>query len=465
MTLLMDGRLAKHLKTHRKRYLALAPVLLGVAVFVLAAETRSLPERVHLGERALKVRVVTVPEVTLIPRALGYGNVTPGVVWEAVAEVGGRIKEIHPKLKKGAILGKGEVLLRIDPSQYQLARAQARANIRATEASLAELDVKKENTRASLKIEERGLELSRTGLARKRSLLKRKAVSQSAVDQEEQTLLTTRQAVQSLRNTLNLIPVERRSLDAELALNKARLEIAELDLERTTITAPFDLRVAEINVERTQYAGKGEKLVVADGIDVSEVSAQIPIDRLITLTPALETLPNEVEALENRLPDLLGLSAVVRLRSGDFKVEWKARFTRISDTIDPKTRTVGVIVAVDDPYRQAVPGIRPPLAKNMFVEVELRGRPRPGQIVVPRAALHGKEVFVQGGDNRLEKRAVEIGFLQSDFAVVAEGLKAGERIVVSDMPLAVDGMLLDPIADKDAARALVDDAEGRGPVR
>lgn len=461
----MDARLAKHLKTHRKRYLALAPVLLGVAVLVLAAKTRSLPEHAPLGETALKVRVITVPEVNLIPRTLGYGNVTPGMVWEAVAEVGGRIDETHPKLKKGAILGKGEVLLRIDPSQYKLARAQAQANIRATEAGLAELDVKKKNTRASLKIEERGLELSRKGLARKRSLLKRKAVSQAAVDQEEQNLLTTRQGLQSLRNTLNLIVVERRSLEAELALNKARLEIAKLDLERTIITAPFDLRIAEVNVERTQYAGKGEKLVVADSIDVSEVSAQIPIDRLITLTPVLETLPNGIETLENRLPDLLGLSAVVRLRSGDFKVEWKARFTRISDTIDPKTRTVGVIVAVDDPYGQAVAGIRPPLAKNMFVEVELRGRPRPGQIVVPRAALRGKGVLVLGKDNRLEKRAVGIGFLQSGFAVVTRGLKAGERIVVSDMSLAIEGMLLDPVADGDAARALVDDAEGRGPVR
>ncbi len=461
----MDGPLAKHFKAHRKRYLALIPVLLGVLIFVLATKTRSLPKQVHPGETAVKVRVVTVVQVTLVPRTIGYGNVTPGMVWEAVAEVGGRIEEIHPKLKKGAILAKGEVLLRIDPSQYQLASAQAQANIRATEAGLAELDVKKKNTRASLKIEERGLELGRKELDRKRSLLKRKAVSQAAADQEEQNLLITRQAVQSLRNTLNLIPVERLSLEAELALNKARLETAKLDLERTTITAPFDLRIAEINVERTQYAGQGKKLVVADSIDVSEVSAQIPIDRLINLMPVTESLPSGIETFENRLPDLLGLLAVVRLRSGDFMVEWKARFSRISDTIDPKTRTVGVIVSVDDPYRQAVPGIRPPLAKNMFVEVELQGRPRPGQIVIPRAALHDNGVFVIGKDNRLEKRSVGIAFVQSDFAVVAKGLKAGERIVVSDMSLAVNGMLLDPVADKDTARVLLNDAEGRGPVR
>jgi len=166
-----------------------------------------------------------------------------------------------------------------------------------------------------------------------------------------------------------------------------------------------------------------------------------------------------------RLPDILALSAVVRLRGGTVNAQWKARFTRISDTIDPKTRTAGVIVAVDDPYRQAIPGVRPPLVKNMFVEVELRGKPRPGQVVVPRAALHGRQVYVVTAENRLERRGVAVAFMQTNFASIKSGLKAGERVVISDLIPAVEGMLLDPVMDDDAARALIDEAEGRGPVR
>ena len=69
------------------------------------------------------------------------------------------------------------------------------------------------------------------------------------------------------------------------------------------------------------------------------------------------------------LREALGLSATVRLP--EFSLGWEARFARMSDTIDPQTRTVGVIVEVDDPYEGVRPGVRPPLVKEMFVEVEI----------------------------------------------------------------------------------------------
>ncbi len=452
-------------KTRLKKLLFVLPVLLGIAVVVFMVRSRGGPEQTPPGELASKVRAITVPEVTLVPRALGYGNVRPGMVWEAVAQVGGQIVEIHPQLKKGAILGKGEVLLRIDPGTYELAIAQTEANIRSVEAQLTELRVKEQNTGASLKIEERILELSDRDLSRKRALLKNKTVSQASVDEQERNVLTSRQSVQSLRNTLNMIPAERQTLMAQLALYQAQQETARLDLRRTTITAPFDCRIAEVHVERTQYAAQGTVLVVADSIDVSEVAAQLPLGKLIHLIPADAELPTQAASVMERLPDILALSAVVRLRGGTVNAEWKARFTRISDTIDPKTRTVGVIVAVDNPYRQAIPGVRPPLVKNMFVEVELRGKPRPGQVVVPRAALHGRQVYVVTAGNRLERRVVDVAFLQTNFASIKTGLKAGERVVISDLIPAVEGMLLDPVMDDDAARALIDEAEGRGRVR
>lgn len=452
-------------RTLWKRLLFLVPVLAGAALLVVMVKRGGGPEQVPPTEPAAKVRVITVPEVTLVPRALGYGNAQPGMVWEAVAQVEGRIAEIHPLLKKGAILGKGEVLLRIDPNTYELAVRQMEANIRSVQAQLAELAVKEQNTRASLAIEERSLELSERDLARKRRLLANKNISQSSVDEQERNVLASRQSVQAQKNALNLIPAESQTLRAQLALFQAQLEAAHLDLGRTTIRTPFNCRIAEVNVEQTQYAAKGKVLVVADSVDVSEVSAQLPVGKLITLFPPGATVPIEPGTAMERLADILPLTAVVRLRASDINAEWQARFARISDSIDPKTRTVGVIVAVDDPYRQAVPGVRPPLVKNMFVEVELSGKARPGQVVVPRAAMHDGAVYVLNGDSRLEKRPVAIDFLQADFAVVKSGVKAGERVVISDVVPAVDGMLLDPVTDEKATRALVDEAEGRGALR
>lgn len=126
---------------------------------------------------------------------------------------------------------------------------------------------------------------------------------------------------------------------------------------------------------------------------------------------------------------------------------------------------MGIIVAVDQPYRQAQVGRRPPLIKNMYVEVELRGTPRPGAVVIPRAALRGNQVYVVGPENRLEFRAVEESFTQASFVVLRSGLEPGERVVVSDLPFAAEGMLLRPEPDPVVSASLVAEATGVAPIR
>ncbi len=450
----------------RRRLWFVPPVMMGVLFVILAIKSQTAPEREPPSEAASPVRVIAAPTLSVIPRALGYGNVQPGSVWDAVAQVGGKVIAVHPQLKKGAILPKGAAILRIDPSDYRLAVAQTEANIRTVEAKLAEIEVKEKNTRASLAIEQRSLELDQTDLKRKEKLLKKGNVSQAALDEKRRAVLGGRQSVQSQRNALNLIPAEREALEAELALNRAKLEEAKLNLERTVIAAPFDCRVSEVNVEQDQYANPGQALASVDGIDVSEVSAQLPIDKMMSLISPSGGGPVEPAAIMGRLHDVLGLTPVVRLRAGSITVEWPARVARISDTIDPQTRTVGVIVAVDDPYRQARPGVRPPLAKNMFVEVELKGRPWAGQVAVPRSALRqGDRIYVVDGESRLEIRPVKVRMAQTNFVVLAGGLAAGEKVVVSDLVPAIAGMLLAPKEDAAAANALVAEAAGEGPVR
>lgn len=455
----------KRLLALRRLWLFLVPVIIGAIVLGLALKMRPSPERSPTKELSARVRIIEVPQVTLIPRAIGYGNVKPGRVWQAVAEVSGKIVEIHPQLKKGAIIGKGEVLLKIDPTDYRLGILQAEADIRAINARIEELAGSEKNTRASLEIEERSLALTRGDFERKRKLFKQGTVSQAAVDQEERNFLKSRQSVQSLRNSLNLLPAERDVLAAQLAQNEARLAAAHLDLERTEIIAPFDARIAEVNVEATQYTGLGQVLAIADDIGLAEVTAQIPIGRLLNLIPPNTTMPRRAAEVMSQLPDLLGFEAVVRLRASSINAQWPARFTRINDGIDPETRTAGVIVSVDDPFRHALPGSRPPLTKNMFVEVELKGRPRPGQIVIPRDSLHGPNVYIVNGAGRLEIRPVKVAFAQSGFAVIASGLKAGEKIVISDPIPAIAGMLLEATLDMQASALLSDEAEGGGEVR
>ena len=452
-------------RRHARKLLVLPPLIVGVAVVAVAVQTREGPRRAPSQERTTAVRVVAAPMVDVVPRALGYGSVQPGKVWEAVTQVKGTVVFRHPDLEKGAILAAGTELLRIDPTDYRLAVAEIEAGIRSVEAQLVELGVRARNTERSLAIEQRSLALGRKELARKRELARDDTISQAAVDQEERALLADEQAVQSLRNSLELIPAERDVLEARKAQLSAQLETARRDLDRTTFVAPFDCRIAVVNVEEAQFAAQGQVLVEADGLDVAEVTAQVPMGNLLNLLPPGAEIPRDVGSIMARLRDIIGSRAIVRLRTGGVEAEWGARFARVSDTVDPRTRTVGVIVAVDAPYRQAEAGVRPPLVKNMYVEVELRGQPRPDAVVVPRAALRGGLVHVAGPDDRLVLRPVDIAFVQTNFAVVRAGLGAGERVVVSDLPSAIAGMLLAPVDDEDAATDLLAEALGATPVR
>lgn len=444
------------------RLLVIPPVAVGVAVLAWQVMGLKAPEQGPAGEIARPVRVVAVEPMPFVPRAIGYGHVQPGSVWTAVAEVSGKVVERHPMLETGKLFEAGTVILRIDPTDYELAVVRIEATIESVEAELAELRVRAGNTRSSLEIERRALNLALEDLGRKSTLRAKGDVSQAAVDEAERQVLRQRQRVQELENELRLVPAQRRLQEANLALNRAQLEEAHLDVERTRVRVPFEARIAEVHVEETRFVSAGQVLAVADSIDVAEVAAQLPIERMLTLTRGLVPFDTLSAAEINRLPERLGARAVVRLRMGAASALWEARVDRVSPAIDPETRTVGVVVAVDEPYRQALPGKRPPLVKNMFVQVELFGRPHADAIVVPRVALHaaGTVVYVAAAEDRLEIRAVVAGPAQGDIVMVEEGLEAGERVVVSDLIPAIDGMLLAPTDDPALTRRLRSQAAG-----
>ena len=216
---------------------------------------------------------------------------------------------------------------------------------------------------------------------------------------------------------------------------------------------PFTGRIAEVKVELEQYVREGEVLVSSDDLQKAEVEAQISINQMSQLIHSEQGI-DIINRPGQITPGSLGLKAEVTLRESDLTVSWDARFARLSDTLDPQTRTVGVIIEIDAPYANVQPGVRPPLVKGLFVEVNLRGKPRPNSLVIPRVALRGRQVYVINKQNRLEYRPVTIALLQPDYAVISAGLTAGEQVVISDLSPAIEGMLLKPQDDPVALEKL-----------
>lgn len=393
-----------------RKWLIVVPVLLGLAMLVMLVFSRSGPERTPEQEEVRAVRVIRAPAVDVVPRVLGYGTAEPGQVWRAIAEVKGRVVEVHPQLEAGAMLTGGVLLLRIDPAEYQLAVAQFEADIAQASAELEELAAKEANELASLEIEEASLELAERELQRYETLLSRNATSPTEVDQQKRNVLTQRQSVQQLKNSLQLIPQRRKSLEATLAVKESGLKQAELDVAKTEIEAPFDCRLGEVDIESGQYLAAGEALFEAHGTGLTEIDVQVPLDQLRNLIHPDRDFQAPVDMDAQAIQERFKFQVTVRYRSGDFKAEWDGRVVRMREHLDPRTRTAALVIAVDGPYEQAIPGKRPPLVRGMYCEAELRGEVREGRVVIPRSAFHHGHVYVVDDENRLRRREVEVAF-------------------------------------------------------
>ncbi len=420
------------------------PILIGVAVVVIAPIMKSGPQKVETAERPVKVRAIKVSLIDVVPGVVGYGQVAPARTWDAVAEVAGQVIWIADELRDGQVVVAGTGLLQLDDSNYRLALAEADAQLRAA-------DLKIKTARDGLAIARKESELLRSEYERKKELAQKGTISKAALEASERTMLAGQARATNLRNTLDLTT-------AEHQVRIAQRDAADLDLERTHKTAPFDVRITTVNIGLAQYANRGQPLFSADGLDVAEVTAQFPIG---ILRPLVSVSGKGSEAGVRQ--GALALKAVVRLRTATHTVEWPARVSRVTGTIDVKTQSLGVVVAVDRPLEVARPGERPPLYRNTFVEVELTAAPVKDQIVVPLSAIHQGTIYMINADSRLEIRKVEIKFSQKGYAVLKKGINAGDQIVTSDLTFAVKGMLLTPQEDKQTKRRMIAEATAREP--
>nr|WP_321525763.1 hypothetical protein [uncultured Cohaesibacter sp.] len=435
-----------------KKALLLPPVLIAIAITMASAQNTKPPQAAtDVKEKATPVKVIGVKAVTAVPFVSGYGKVQPDRTWDAVAQVAGPVVWTADKLRSGLLIPAGSSLLKIDEREYELSLAQIDAQIEA-------LDAKDETTKASLKIEERASLLLQDDLDRKKQLMAKGSASQSIVDTAERASLTQDAKVQTLVSTLKLNAAERKVLAQQK-------EIAALNLERTELKAPFDVRLNTVDISLGQYVNKGQHLFSGDGIAVAEVVAQFPIGALSSLFNKPGETGSPLAALEaggdGTSDRHEAIKAKVVLRTPRNDIVWDAKLDRVTAAMDPKTRTRGIVLTVSDPYGQATPGQRPPLVRDTAVEVILQGQPKKDKIAVPASAIRKGMVMVVDAEKRLHFKPVKVAYIQGDIAVLASGLEPNEKLVVSDLPAPVDGMLVGPKPDKALLERVMAEASGK----
>lgn len=426
------------MKLNRK--LLFFPALaVGVLSLVAAINLRpDLPTK-PAGDRARLVDVMPLELKAMAPKAIGFGKVTPKVEWKAIAEVTGKVVYRHPSLDKGQILAAGTEVLRIDPLDYELKLVQAQADLKSSQTSLAKLTQEEHNLKQTLKIEKNRLSISNKELERKLNLRKKGLTSQSDVDQQQQSTLSQQKLVLDIENQIGLMPDEKRVAEAVVKVNVSKVQEAQRSLEKTSITLPQAMRIAQVDIEQNQVVNLQQTMFIGHGIDVMEVEAQLSIHDMQVLASSLSDFTRDDSGMPR--PDMANIKASIGLNSGTLHATWPAKVARISETVDENQATAGVILEIAQDYAQLKPSSVPPLVNGMFIQAEIEGQANPSW-VIPERALHGDKIYLVDDQSRLLIKPVTVLYRRDNQVIIDGELEQGDKLILNDLLPAIEGMLL-----------------------
>lgn len=427
-------------------YALIAFIALGLLIAFSLVTSRSPAERADVTMPSKPVEIIHVARIPFQARVTAYGNAEPVVTLKTLAEVSGKVSYIHPDLEQGISIPAGTVVLRIDSEDYEVSLKQTQADLSGNQSTLKQLLEEEKTTRRSLELAKRNLEVGEKELERIRSVWERKLVARSALDAEQQKVIQLNQQVEELQGQLNTFASRKANVKAQITRAEQQVKGQQTTLGRTEITLPFNSRIGEVAVEKGQYVNVGTILFEALDMKGVEVNAQLPIIHLRSLVAHLDSKVLDQPLVGNyrKIINQLGLKARVRLVGGLPEALWDAKVLRMSESVDPTRRTMGVVVGVERPYEKIIPGKRPPLVKGMHTAVQLYAPTREA-IVIPRKAIHHGRVYLVNQQQQLEIRPIRIQQQQGELVVVIEGLEEGERLIVNDLVPVIEGMPLQPL--------------------
>ncbi len=408
------------------------------------------------------VSVITARKIPFRARATAYGHVEPTVLLKARTEISGKISYIHPDLKKGASLAKGTVVLRIEPTTFEFSLDQSKAGLTSSQSSLKQLEIEEKSTRRSLDIARKNLEIGQKEVGRFRILWDKRVITRSTMDGQEQKVLLLQQQVEELKGKLATYASRKAATKAQIKKSKTQLAQSQDTLGRTEIILPFDARIGTVSVEKGEFVAVSNLLFEALGTQAVEIDAQITMNQF---SPLIAGLGREAVNLQ-KPEDLQKAFSQMQLGAnvslvGDTTnfANWQGELLRLGESIDPTRNTLSLVVAVNNPYRDIIPGKRPPLLKGMYVAVEFYA-PAREMLVLPRKAVNQGRVYVATANNKLEIRPVNILYKQGKLVVIDGGIKEGERVIVTDVIPVVEGLPLNPLWAEDYEKQLALDALG-----
>jgi len=381
-------------------------LIAAVMLLILASWLKKDPE-LKPPERIIPpVEVYEVHSGGLQLEVSSQGTVSARTETALVAEVSGIVESISPKFYAGEMFEQGDVLLSIDPIEYQAALASAESRLSAAKLMLLQAE-----------------ELARQA-------------------REDWDLIGEGDASPLV---LKLPQLDQAQKDYDSA--KAAVAVAQRNLDRCTVRAPYRgiVRSRLVNVGQMVNA-RASQLGSIFAVDAVEVRLPVSVSETAHLN-----LPAPGQSSD--IGEVLLRASVA---GNDF--EWTGQIVRTEGVVDAQTRQVYLVAEVKDPYDPNAVG-RAVLPVGMYVEATIQGREVDDAKLIPtKALMEGNQVYVVNEDSRLEFRDVRVVKRRNGKLVVEGPLEAGEMLVTTLLSYAVDGM--EVMVDAAGPASVSDEKEG-----
>lgn len=369
---------------------SLGILLVGGAVTTLIFLTEPSAQRTGATrETAMLVDVTTVERDTARPTIEAMGTVRPAQEIVLSPRVSGEIIRRADAFTPGGYVEEGNLLLQIDPSDYENTLQQRRSELRQAEADLK-------------------LEMGRQDVA-----------------QQDYQLLAD--SLTGVNKDLVLRKPQLNAARSDVESARAAVDQAELNLQRTSIEAPFDAHILSRNVNVGSQVDPGTELGRLVGLDTYWVEATVPLSKLQWLS-----LPEDGDG-----------GAVARIHN---RTAWEAgqsregRLFRVVGALEDNTRMARVLISVPDPHAYRSEGSdQPRLMIGSYVEARIQGEPLENVVRLNRDYVRSNETVWVMENNELRIRDVQIVFRGARYAYVEEGLNDGDQVVTTNLATVTDG--------------------------
>ncbi|NCF28990.1 MAG: HlyD family efflux transporter periplasmic adaptor subunit [Gammaproteobacteria bacterium] len=401
-----------------RRILPILILLIGAGGLAALVNSKPQREALQAEEKAWVIGVMTVEPATATPQLGLYGRVRSPRTANMSAAVTADVRSVD--VLEGQYVSSGETMVVLDDREAELLRAQRAAEVADISAQIDNERQRNQNDIKALEHEEMLLALNQREVKRAEKLAKRKVGSEAQIDQMRQAEERQAMAVDQRRFSINEHASRRAQLDARLARAKSLLRRAELDLDRTRVKAPFAGRVSRVSVSPGDRVRGGDEILTVYNTAEIEIRAQIPTRQVPLVRDALAQ-GNALEA--NALVDGRRL---------------RARLDRFTAQVE---RGGG---GADAYFRVIEGGKDLPLGRTVELIVDLPEVH--GSIALPYEAVYGtNRIYRLDGDRMRTLDVDRVGERRStdgsaQVLVRSPELQSGDRIVVTQLPNAMDGL-------------------------